>query len=115
MVEDSLIPVRHVDVGMSSSVKKTTGYFLKGPIPLAWLKKAAELPGKTYTLCTILWWFHGMNPTKPIKVSTKSLREFSISEDAYRDGLSRLEQAGLVTVTRPKGQRALIEIVILQG
>jgi hypothetical protein len=52
-----------------------------------------------------------MNPTKPIKVTSKSLVEFSISGDAYRDGLKRLEDVGLIKVTRSKGQRALIEIV----
>lgn len=114
MVEDALIPVRRVDNGIPLVAKKAKGYFLRGPIPLVWLQRAAGLPGKAYTLCTILWWFYGMNPTRPIKVTTKSLKEFSISEDAYRDGLRRLEQAGLVIVTRPKGQRALIEIVMLQ-
>ena len=114
MVDDAHIPVRRVDSGIPLAAKKAKGYFLRGPIPLGWLQLAAGLPGKAYTLCTILWWFHGMNPTKPIKVTTKSLKEFSISEDAYRDGLRRLEQAGLVTVTRPEGQRALVKINMLQ-
>ena len=115
MVCDARIPVRRVDSGIPLVAKKAKGYFLRGPIPLGWLQLAAGLPGKAYTLCTILWWFHGMNPTKPIKVTTKSLKEFSISEDAYRDGLRRLEQAGLVTVTRPKGQRARVIINVLPG
>jgi hypothetical protein len=114
MVDDAHIPVRRVDSGIPLAAKKAKGYFLRGPIPLGWLQLAAGLPGKAYTLCTILWWFHGMNPTKPIKVTTKSLKEFSISEDAYRDGLRRLEQVGLVTVTRPEGQRALVKINMLQ-
>lgn len=114
MIEDADIPVRRVGIGVALVAKKTTGYFLRGPIPLVWLQRAAELPGKAYVLCTILWWFHGMNQAKPIKVTAKSLKEFSISEDAYRDGLRRLEQAGLVSVTRNKGQRALIEIAMPQ-
>ena len=55
-----------------------------------------------------------MNPAKPIKVTTKSLKYFSLSEDAYRDGLKRLEEAGLVSVKRKNGQRALIEIIVLE-
>ena len=55
-----------------------------------------------------------MNPTRPIKVTAKSLRDFSVSEDAYRDGLKRLEEAGLVSVKRKNGQRALIEIIVLE-
>jgi hypothetical protein len=113
MVDDAHIPVRRVDSGIPLVAKRAKGYFLRGPIPLVWLQRAAGLPGKAYVLCTILWWFYGMNPSKPIKVTTKSLKEFSISEDAYRDGLRRLEQAGLVTVTRPNGQRALVIINML--
>jgi hypothetical protein len=111
MDQDALIPTRRLDMGMSLGRTKAKEYYLRGPIPLRWLHKAATLPGKAYTLGTIIWWFHGMNPTKPIKVTSKSLLEFLISEDAYRDGLKRLEEAGLIKVTRPKGQRALIEIV----
>ncbi len=112
MVEDADIPTKLVNVSGAPVAKKATVYFLRGPIPLPWLQRAASLPGKTYTLGSILWWFRGMNPTKPIKVTNKSLRGFSISEDAYLDGLKRLEETGLVSVTRKKGQRALIEILV---
>jgi predicted metal-binding transcription factor (methanogenesis marker protein 9) len=114
MVKDADIPTKIVNVSSAPIAKKATVYFLRGPIPLPWLQRAASLPGKAYTLGSILWWFKGMNPTKPIKVTTKSLRNFSLSESAYLDGLKRLEEAGLVSVTRNKGQRALIEIIVLE-
>ena len=114
MVKDADIPTKIVTPGTAPVTKTATVYFLRGPIPLPWLKRAASLPGKAYTLGSILWWFEGMNPTKPIKVTTKSLRNFSLSESAYLDGLKRLEEAGLVSVTRNKGQRALIEIIVLE-
>ena len=114
MVKDADIPTKIVTPGTAPVTKTATVYFLRGPIPLPWLKRSASLPGKAYTLGTILWWFKGMNPTKPIKVTAKSLRDFSVSEDAYRDGLKRLEKAGLVSVARKKGQRALIEIIVLE-
>ena len=114
MVKDSDIPTKIINVSGIPVVKTAKVYFLRGPIPLPWLQRAASLPGKAYTLGSILWWFKGMNPTKPIKVTTKSLKNFSVSEDAYRDGLKRLEEAGLVSVTRKKGQRALIEIIVLE-
>jgi DNA-binding transcriptional ArsR family regulator len=114
MVKDADIPTKIVNVSGAPVAKKARVHFLRGPISLPWLKRAARLPGKAYTLSTILWWFKGMNPTKTIKVTTKSLKDFSVSEDAYRDGLKRLEEAGLVSVTRKKGQRALIEIIVLE-
>ena len=114
MVKDADIPTKIVTPGTAPATKIAKVYFLRGPIPLPWLQRAASLPGKAYALGTILWWFKGMNPTKPIKVTTKSLKGFSVSEDAYRDGLKRLEEAGLVSVMRNKGQRALIEIIVLE-
>ena len=114
MVKDADIPTKIINVSGIPVVKTAKVYFLRGPIPLPWLQRAASLPGKAYTLGSILWWFKGMNPTKPIKVTTKSLRNFSLSESAYLDGLKRLEEAGLVSVTRKKGQRALIEIIVLE-
>ncbi len=114
MVKDTDIPTKIVNVSGAPVAKKAPVYFLRGPIPLPWLQRAASLPGKAYTLGSILWWFRGMNPIKPIKVTNKSLRGFSISESAYLDGLKRLEGVGLVSVTRKKGQRALIEIIVLE-
>ncbi len=108
MDQDALIPTRRLDLGMSLGSTKPKEYFLRGPIPLSWLEAAAKLPGKAYVLGTILWWHHGMNPGSSIKVTKRSLERFSLSEDAYRDGLKRLEDAGLVSVIRRPGQRAEI-------
>ena len=66
MVKDSDIPTKIINVSGIPVVKTAKVYFLRGPIPLPWLQRAASLPGKAYTLGSILWWFKGMNPTKPI-------------------------------------------------
>ena len=111
IVSDILIPVRRLDINQPLRRSPNKEYFLKGPIPLRWLHKASALPGKAFTLGILLLWFHGIDPNKPIKVTKKSLEEFSISKDAYRDGLKRLEEAGLLSVSRPSGQRALIWLI----
>lgn len=112
MIPDTSIPVRKIDLGITARLKKpkTTEYFLKGPIPLSWLEAASKLPGKAFVLGNVLWWHHGMNQGSNIKVTRRSLERFCLSEDAYRDGLKRLEDAGLVSVIRRPGQRAEIRI-----
>ena len=110
MIQDSLIPTKRVDIDSSLRRNKVNEYFVKGPIPLRWLRQAGALPGKAFTLGILLFWSYGMNPNRPIKVTRQSLKNFSISEDAYRDGLKRLEEAGLVSVSRPPGQRAIIQL-----
>ena len=115
MIPDTSIPVRKIDLGITArpNQSKATEYFLRGPIPLPWLEAAAKLPGKAYTLGTLIWWLHGMSQGSSIKVTKRSLERFSISEDAYRDGLQRLESAGLVSVIRRPGQRTEVRIQMI--
>ena len=86
--------------------------FLKGPIPLPWLSEAAKLTGKAINLALAIQWLVGMSGGKPVKITAKALELFAISKDAYRDGLKRLESAGLVKVERYTGARPLVSIII---
>ncbi len=75
-----------------------------------WIAAAAGLPGKTLNAALALWWLSGMKDHSEFKVTRQALAFLQISDDAYRDALSRLEQARLVTVQRRPGQRALVKI-----
>ena len=87
------------------------GFFIKGPLPMEWMSKAALLPGKAIQVALALWWLAGMKPQQKIKVTRQALNFFNVSNDAYRDALLRLELSGLVKVSRLPGQRAQVEIV----
>jgi hypothetical protein len=86
--------------------------FIKGPIPLPWLSAAAALPGKPLNVALALWWLAGMSKAKEIHVNTAALKHFVLSNDAYLDGLNRLECAGLITLARRAGSRALVSLVV---
>ena len=90
---------------------KQADLFIKGPIPMAWISSAANLPGKAVHVALAIFWLAGMKPQQPVKMTRKALNLFNASEDAYRDALPRLEAAGLIKVSRSPGQRALVEIV----
>jgi hypothetical protein len=85
--------------------------FLKGPIPLPWLSAAAALPGKALNVALAIRWVSDMSKAAEIHITKAALQHFGLSEDAYRDGLNRLEQAGLVVVVRKAGQRARVRIL----
>lgn len=111
---DSDIPVRRLQFDHASGVfvesnKKKS--FLRGPIPMEWLDKAAGLPGKTLHVAIALWWLHGMSKEKPFKLTRKALGHLHIARDAAHDSLARLEQQGLIAVERKAGQRPLILIL----
>ena len=85
--------------------------FLRGPIPMDWLSKASDLPGKTLHLAMALWWLNGMSKGESFKLTGKALDLLHVSRDAMQDGLNRLEQHGLIQVERKTGQRPVITIL----
>ena len=112
-LDDKNIPVKRLRIKQSSSGARLTEVvtskpFLKGPIPMDWLSSAARLPGKALNVALAIRWLDGMNGGQPIKLTAKSLERLNVSQDAYRDGLRRLEKAGLVSVTRKPGQRPTV-------
>lgn len=113
---DIMIPVKrlHFNHASKSWVNAPLKLpFLRGPIPIAWLSKAAQLPGKTLHVAIALWWLHGMAKGAPFKLTGKALEYLHVSRDAVTDGLARLEQQDLISVERNAGQRPVIRILEL--
>jgi hypothetical protein len=113
---DADIPVKRLQFvqsieGSRYAEARNSAPFVRGPIPVAWLSMAAALPGKALNLALAIQWLSGMSKGAPVKVSKKALVHFCISTDAYRDGLKRLEAAGLVTVNRVPGQSPFVRLV----
>ena len=113
-MEDRHIPVKRIKRNVSNGQweeAKTKGLFIRGPIPIPWVEKVAKLPGKALALAVGLWWLHGMAKGGEVTVSRKMLERLNLSRDAAADGLTRLEGAGLIRVTRAPGSRPRVHIV----
>lgn len=78
---------------------------------MSWLSSAAKLPGKGFHVALALFWLAGMKPQGKVKMTRQAHNLFNVSNDAYRDALQRLEEAGLIKVWPAPGQRAQVEIV----
>jgi hypothetical protein len=116
--EDKYIPVRRIRHSTSTGkweVHKATPLFIRGPIPIPWVERAAQLPGKALALGFGLWWLHGMAKGDEVKLTKRLLESFNISRDAAADGLKRLEQSGLVQVKRAPGKRPTVRLVTESG
>jgi DNA-binding transcriptional ArsR family regulator len=94
--------------------KKIKGKFLKGPIPLEWLKIAAPLPGKAIQISLCIWFLKGVQRKNTVKLSYKLLKGFSVSRSSSYRGLKSLEAAGLVDVSRRMGSSPLVTILDLK-
>jgi len=78
---------------------------------MAWLKAAAELPGKAFQLGVAIWWLRPMSKSENFKLTQKALDYVGISRDATYDALKRLEARGLIRVQRSPGRRPIVGIL----
>jgi len=86
-------------------------YFLKGPIPWAWLSAAMALPGKALHVGLNLWLLAGMCKSATVSLSLSSCERFGVSRYAARRGLKKLMQAGLVAAELTRGRKARVTIL----
>ena len=113
-LSDRYVPVRRLQLNRASGALAAVPHgelFLRGPLPMEWLGKAAALPGKTLHVAIALWWLHGMARGMPFKLTRQALKYVHVERDAVGAGLVRLEGAGLIRVERRLGQRPIISIV----
>ena len=90
-----------IDIGLRRRVIED--FFLKGPIPLAELIPIAKMPGKTLALWLLIVYRVSYSRKGWVTLPGYVLAEWGISKDAKIDALRRLERAGKVLVSRPKG------------
>lgn len=86
--------------------------FLKGPVPLNWLGRAAQLPGKSLHVGAALWFLKGLCRSNTITLSNGVLAVFGVDRHAKYRALNCLEQAGLIRCERHTGRSARVTILI---
>jgi hypothetical protein len=87
-------------------------WFLRGPVPWAWLEQAARLPGKALALSLVLWREAGRKNRREVRLSLARVC-LGVSEQAARRALRQLAGAGLVFVRRLQGRS--LEVTINDG
>ena len=89
--------------------------FLKGPIPWAWIVRAANLPGKTLHVSLTLWHKAFMLGCRTVKLSYSELDSMGCKRECARRALMHLENARLVSVKRHAGRSPVITILEARG
>ena len=92
--------------------QKRMNMFIKGPIPLGWIRKAAGVEGKTLHVAIALWFLAGLNRSRKVALSQSTLRLFGVSRQASYRALTRLETAELVSVNRHRGRNPIVTILV---
>lgn len=89
---------------------KAGGKFLKGPIPRKWLEAAAKLPGKALHVAIELWFWAGIIGPNGIRLKAANLLSLGVKRHAGYRAISKLESAGLISVTRIAGRKLVIDL-----
>lgn len=86
--------------------------FLRGPIPLDWLKEAMKLKGASLSVGVILWYLGGLKKSASFKVGIQDLASLmNQSRQTVRRALSKLEGAKLISIERRSGRKLFITIM----
>jgi hypothetical protein len=85
--------------------------FLKGPVPLNWLSRAGQLPGKSLHVGVVLWFLAGMCRTNSVALSNGVLRLFGVDRHAKYRALNCLEQDGLIEQEQNTGRSPIVTLV----
>ncbi len=91
------------------------GRFVQGPIPLSWISKAAQLPGKSVNAGLACWYLMGLKKSYTFKLSNMVASEFGLNKDSKARSLKHLEEAGLIRCTRTIGRSVVIEVLNTDG
>lgn len=111
-MQESIKTTRYIYNPESDSFtkKEPLRKFIKGPIPFDWQQTANTLPGKAGQVGIALWFLAGVKKLKTVKITAEAQRLAGCTRQTFAKGLTALEEAGLVTVERKPGQKAVVEI-----
>lgn len=99
-----------VDPKSSRPPRRVQGTFLKGPIPMNWLQRAAKLSGKALHLGVALWFRAGLVGSLTVKLANADLAAMGVARDAKYEGLQRLKAAGLITIEQQPGRAPTVTL-----
>ena len=91
--------------------RRINGHFVKGPIPLSWISKAALLPGKSLNVGLACFYLMGLKRSHSFKLSNVVAAQFGLNKDSKARALKHLEKAGLVRCFRKQGRSVVVEVL----
>jgi len=109
---DDAVPAEKVETKQVAQRKaRRAGRFLKGPIPLSWIRQNVRDPADRLLLVLIA--HSDMNRSQEIKVTADILKDAGIADRraGYR-ALNRLEADGSISLLRHKGRRPMAKMLV---
>jgi hypothetical protein len=97
---------------ISSKARKVLGEFVKGPIPLDWIGRAARLAGKAPLATALAIMFEvGRRRSPEITLTTAILQRFGVNRKAKYRALKHLRDAGLIAVHQEPRRNPVVTVI----
>ena len=108
---------RRVETEVSCRARsRSTHLFLKGPIPLTWLQRAAALGSPALRVALGLWFQAGLKRSRELRASNRKLGVLGLSDRRVQRGLALLEAGGLIVRRFDQGDGGKARrILLLEG
>lgn len=111
--------VKEADSAASQKAPRTKQgrHFLRGPIPMDWIKAAATASGRGsgIQVAIALWYLSGLHrQARTVKLRSSVLRAMGVDRHAGYRGLRALEKAGLVKVVRHPGRCPVVTLLDIE-
>ena len=85
--------------------------FVRGPLPVDWLARAAALPGQALAVGLAIWFRRGIERRLTFPLYPSALGRFHVNRWSSYRALTALEKAGLATVQRQRGRSPVVTIL----
>jgi len=94
------------------SLKRQQSQFVKGPIPLTWIREASTLGANESRLAWLLWFMYGVTKGGSFTLPNKRVEGFGIERRQKYRALSSLKKAGLISIEWSLGKSQKITIIL---
>lgn len=85
--------------------------FLRGPIPWAWIARAANLPGASLKVGLALWRLSGAMKSRTVRLASSEVVVLGVSKSAKARALAALASDGLIAIAQTQGRMPIVTIL----
>jgi len=109
-IEEKRVAYRHPQL-RELQARQESGFFLHPQVQLAWVERAAQLGTQALVVGILLQFRFLLSQKEPVTLPKNFLARFGISKGVKQRALKKLEDAGLIRVSRETGQSSRITLL----
>ena len=109
-IEEKRVAYRHPQL-RELQARQESGFFLHPQVQLAWVERAAQLGTQALVVSILLQFRFLLSQKESVTLPKNFLAKFGISRGVKQRALKKLEDAGLIRVSRMGGHSSRITLL----